>query len=254
MISGYTITRDCILHDYCVEECIRSMLPFCEEVVVGDAMSKDGTRELLERLARETGKIRIVDYPRREDIFDEKDFVLKWVNFTRESLLFPYQFYLDADEVASPEIAKDVKLGETLGKAMRFRRVNFLKDTTHFAPPGTVCSDAVIRSGPSKMWMPMDCAPMCPRDTEYVPIEKRAQGVIFHYGFLRESSAYYRKCRFFQPALIGTHDSRLDAAEKEGVPWMNKITFDRPLGSYTGPHPEIAIPWLRSRGYNPRTR
>ncbi|MDB4337428.1 glycosyltransferase [bacterium] len=56
-VSGYTTTKDCILQDYPFEASISSMLGFCEEVVVVDGGSTDGTWEKLEQLAKENDKL-----------------------------------------------------------------------------------------------------------------------------------------------------------------------------------------------------
>jgi len=52
-ISGYTTTRNCISQKYPYEESIKSMLGFCDEVVVVDGGSDDGTWERLQELAEE---------------------------------------------------------------------------------------------------------------------------------------------------------------------------------------------------------
>lgn len=58
-ISGYTTTRNCILQKYPFEQCIRSMLGFCDEVVVVDGGSVDGTWNVLEELAAEDSRVKI---------------------------------------------------------------------------------------------------------------------------------------------------------------------------------------------------
>lgn len=224
------------------------MLPFCDEVVVGDAMSEDGTRE---RILAIDPRVRIVDYARRENIYNEKDFVAKWVDFTRGHLKGDYQFYLDADEVADPEVGEALQRGYRNKRALWFHRLNFIVDTDNLIPHGRVCAHRVIRSGPTSMFMPMDCPGLDPRDGDWANIQGESGARIYHYGFIREKSAYYRKCRFFQPALIGGHDTRLTEAETTGKPWTDIIKFDVPLLKYSGNHPEIAIPWLKQRGYNP---
>ncbi len=52
-ISGYTTTYNCVGQQYPFEQCIRSMLAFCDEVCVVDGGSTDGTRQRLWELVKE---------------------------------------------------------------------------------------------------------------------------------------------------------------------------------------------------------
>lgn len=52
-LSGYTTTYNCVSQGYPFEQCIRSMLAFCDEVVVVDGGSRDGTLYELFKLAEE---------------------------------------------------------------------------------------------------------------------------------------------------------------------------------------------------------
>lgn len=56
-ISGYTTVRNCIEMEYPWENTIQSMLGFCDEVVVLDGGSTDGTWERLQELASQNSKI-----------------------------------------------------------------------------------------------------------------------------------------------------------------------------------------------------
>lgn len=64
-ISGYTTTLNCIKQGYPYEQCIRSMLTFCSQVVVVDGGSTDGTWEALQAIEQEDpAKIIVVSVPR----------------------------------------------------------------------------------------------------------------------------------------------------------------------------------------------
>ena len=56
-LSGYTTTKDCIEQNYPWRECIKSLLGFCDEVVVVDGGSKDGTWEELQEWSKNESKL-----------------------------------------------------------------------------------------------------------------------------------------------------------------------------------------------------
>jgi glycosyltransferase involved in cell wall biosynthesis len=59
-ISGYTTAYDCIKNEYPYEESIASMLGFCDEVVVVDGGSTDGTWERLAQWASEEPRLKAI--------------------------------------------------------------------------------------------------------------------------------------------------------------------------------------------------
>jgi glycosyltransferase involved in cell wall biosynthesis len=63
-ISGYTTTLDCVRQGYPFEECIESMLGFCDQVVIVDGGSSDGTWERLQAMERaDAARIVVVQHP-----------------------------------------------------------------------------------------------------------------------------------------------------------------------------------------------
>ena len=58
-ISGYTTTLNCITHNYPWKECIKSMLGFCNEVIVVDGGSDDGTWDTLQKWSEEESRLKV---------------------------------------------------------------------------------------------------------------------------------------------------------------------------------------------------
>ena len=98
-VSGYTTTLDCIKHKYPYEDSIKSMLGFCDEVVVVDGGSKDGTWENLVSWAATEPKIKLVKNERdwthkRFAVFDGDQKAVARSHCTGD-----FCWQMDADEV-----------------------------------------------------------------------------------------------------------------------------------------------------------
>lgn len=101
MISGFTVVRNARLMGYPVVESIRSLLPICDEVVVGVGQSDDDTRELIQSIGDK--KIKIFDA--FWDINKTKGGLILSEK-TNEALARcsnDWCFYLQADEVVHEE-------------------------------------------------------------------------------------------------------------------------------------------------------
>lgn len=103
-VSGYTTTLDCIKHQYPYEDSIRSMLGFCDEVVVVDGGSTDGTWEKIEEWAKSEPKIKAY---RNERDWSHKRFAVfdgDQKAVARSKCTGDFCWQMDADEVL-PESA-----------------------------------------------------------------------------------------------------------------------------------------------------
>lgn len=100
-LSGYTTTRNCVSMDYPFQETIKSLLDFCDEVVVMDSSdANDGTRDILAKLEKENkGKLFVyhaeVDWKApNHGVYDG---ALKQA--AREKCTGDYLWQMDCDEV-----------------------------------------------------------------------------------------------------------------------------------------------------------
>lgn len=98
-ISGYVTTKDCIKQEYPIVNCIKSMLDFCDEVVVVDGGSTDGTWELLQKWKQTEDKL-IVHQVLRD--WDSKRFAVfdgAQKAEARKLCTKEYCWQMDADEI-----------------------------------------------------------------------------------------------------------------------------------------------------------
>lgn len=259
-LSGYLIVKDAIKGDYPVVEAARSLLPICNEVLIADCESDDGTLEMLTHFAATEVKVRVISIPWpllpsyeqwKADVprpANDHHFWPALINRVRPLLRYQFQIHLDADEVLFPCAFPEIIKCMDEGGCRWMKRLNFWRDAQSLVPPGWVCGDYVARLGPTALWMPSDEQHPEGEPEMRVKATKHESIVCGHYGFLRKDAAFYAKSKRMQPALAGTYDSRLEEAERTGAPWWTVSTFPGGLVPYTGTHPDVILPWLKERG------
>jgi glycosyltransferase involved in cell wall biosynthesis len=108
-ISGYTTTKDCIDNQYPWEQSIKSMLGFCDEVIVMDGGSKDETYSKLLDWAQDEEKLKVYQVKRdwshpRFAVFDGAQKAL-----ARTKCTMDFCWQMDADEVVHEEDYQKIK-------------------------------------------------------------------------------------------------------------------------------------------------
>jgi len=249
MISGYTCVRNGVELDYCFELTVKSLLPVCEEVVVGYRDSTDGTLDILLQMQKDDPRIRLFMQPWDNPKGDGKWWT-RWINEVRPQLKHQTQLMLDADEVLDDSEACHNKIQEISkrGGAAYFSRLNFVKDAHHLIPHGHCIGHEVSRLGPSNLWMPSD--EPYPKPLPIHSMSTRHSALrIFHYGFIRRMEAFYQKIIVGNTIWFGSVDKRFDKPrETNAEDWYLMVPWGRNLVPWPGKHPVIARQWLAERG------
>lgn len=252
-LVGNVCIRNAFRLDYCIKECIESLLPVCDSVCVSDGESTDGTQEFLrEWMAREP-RIVLNVYKWPEPV-GEPDFWVRWINNNREHIpKGSFHLQLDGDEVLFEQSYAEInRLKERAGEfSVLMKRLNFWADAKSLIPPGVCLADKVIRMGPQRVWTPSD-GPH-PMGAEWVMMQTPSDITIGHYGFLRKREAYFAKSKELHRMFFNTYDQRLVDAEAKGGNWMREIggiEWNGDLVPYDGHHPKVIHQWLKERNYD----
>jgi hypothetical protein len=263
-LSGYVPVRDNFALDYCAQLSVQSLLPICDEVIIGDAGSTDNTLEFFRDWQITEPKIRIVHcvlppLPKPDEV--ERDdpnrppgnpvMLIHWLNEIRAHCRFSMQITLDADEVLDPCSYPEIKQAMADETPRWIKRLNLWKSPQWEAPHGTVCGENVVRMGPTSMEMHSD--EPCPQgEPEIRRLAINGDNMlIVHLGFLRRQEAFLKKSRVVQAMIHNTYDPRLKEAEVTGQSWVDLSPFppNKPLIPCNKRFAPYVNDWLRERGY-----
>lgn len=253
-LGGNVCVRNGDELDYCWREAVLSLLPVCDEVVICDGESTDGTQEAIRDWMNIEPKIKLCVY-KWPDPKGDIDFWVNWLNYARLHVRSDFMIQLDADEILSEQSYPAVRAVKDLAYPQYFSlwcsRYNFWKDERHLIPPGVCLSDRVIRIAPQNVWLPSDGIHRNGGEAVGMARDWREQIQIFHYGFLRKPGAFFKKARALQGYFFDNYDSRLAAVEDDKN-WMTNIKdveWINQLVEFRGSHPALGKVWLRERGY-----
>jgi hypothetical protein len=107
MISGFMIVKNVLKQGYPFVEAIASALPICDEFLISDGLSTDGTYEVVRRLASVNSKIKLFQHkwPDKKNIFVLADVT----NELRAKCQFDYIFSMQANEIVHENTADFIK-------------------------------------------------------------------------------------------------------------------------------------------------
>lgn len=254
MLGGSLFTHNVDQFDYCFRESIASLLELCDEVVVLDAQSTDGTLPALREIASKNPKMKLVEGA-VWDCGHKHERLAVLANQARSYLTTPWHFMLQADEVIHEDsfgIIRQVIAKHPNGhpfNTFAVRRFNLFGDFNHhislhasYKP----CNDTPIRLGLSNQPAIGDAESlMSDRLThEYVNHIKT-----FHYGLVRKSEALMDKtidmqAWFHSPEGV---DKRVLAMKESGNFDPFKLIARSEISPLQSTHPKFMTDWIRER-------
>lgn len=246
-LSGFTFIHNAVEFDYCVEECVLSMLGCCDEVIAIEASSTDTTRERLNAIAERDPRLRIITaqwtpapLSREHNI----DWTRDLGEIGRLAALGRSILYLNADEVMHEKDYAEIRRMADGKTSWMLPRYNFWQDPQHLVPHGRVCGHILWRLAPRKCPVAWGCEALEPCR----PMSPSEVGV-YHYGFIRKPDGFRKKSEIMGQNFIGTIDPIIYEVEKEGIKAMRRCWSPAEDIPFTGTHPALMKPWLTARGY-----
>jgi hypothetical protein len=107
MISGFMIVKNVLAQGYPFIEAIASALPICDEILISDGYSIDGTSEVLEKISNLNPKVKFHRYrwPDKKDI----TILAEVTNEVRSKCRFENIFSIQANEIIHEQSAPVIK-------------------------------------------------------------------------------------------------------------------------------------------------
>ena len=119
MISGFMIAKNLLKQGYPFVEAVASALPICDEFLISDGYSTDGTFELLQKMELLNKKIKISRYNWLKT--KSLNILTDATNEVRKKCSFEYIFYIQANEIVpETDVASIKRLPEILPQAHTF--------------------------------------------------------------------------------------------------------------------------------------
>jgi glycosyltransferase involved in cell wall biosynthesis len=249
-ISGCTFVRNGFLLGYPVKESLQSLLSICDEVVIAVGNSEDDTLKYVQSL--NDPKIKIIETIWDDSMREDGRILAQQTNIALEQCSGDWIIYLQADEVLHEQEIELLKTSMMKAETrpeiegLLFKYLHFFGDYAHIGM-GRQWYRREIRAfrntGSITSWK--DAQGFRVRESDSVFRKLRVLDIpvhIYHYGWVRNPSAYLRKQAAFGRLY---HD---DAWLKEHLPTSEEFPICYELAEFTGTHPEIMHKRIKEDG------
>jgi len=255
-LGGSMFIRNAIQFDYCVAEALDSLCAVCDDVVVVDASSTDGTLDLLAQVQARQPKLRVVPGANWE-CHEKFERLRILADVAKSYLNTDWHFMLQADEViherSFPAIRRAIQ--HPTNRSYMIRRCNLWGDCNHYlrydiAQEHKPVSYEVVRLAT------LDCPAF--GDAEVLQCDPRYMErqvdeiIIYHYGFVRRDANMIDKTINMQSWFWGPGsqpDHRVVEMSKKENPrfeWEVMKTREM-LDAIPYPHPTFSKAWAEER-------
>lgn len=244
-LGGVLFVYNAWKHDYNILESIACLKELCDEVVVLDAGSDDGTAEIV-RACEDDKTLCVCLEPEAWLSQTGRDKLSFFQNIAKSFLGTDYYFLLQADEIIHedcfPAIREAIKSGSP---AFYCSRINLWGSAgTYINVPHDrqPCGTKIIRLAKLKYKSVDDGEGIdAPASQEFIDKIR-----IYHYGFVRKKEVMKSKIIHMQEDVfnLGHHDPKLDGGEVfDSTLWFSGDD----LSPITEPHSKFIKHWIKNR-------
>jgi len=248
-LGGHLFLYNAIQYDYCFIEAIESLLPICDQVIVVDCGSDDGTAGVLFKKYEQHKKVDLF-MGRKWDIGNGYERLRLHANFAREQLKTEWQFMLQGDEILHEDSYKWIKKAIQFGNnnkilTRRFNLFDSMDKYVKFDSKKRPCGDAIVRLAKQDIEVIGDAETL-----NFTNNDSRFLNDIFivHYGFVRDRKKILKKAIDMQGWFGMGVDKRLIQDRDEAGRFRPKLYIpDTELTTIPFRHPKIMNEWINER-------
>ncbi len=221
-LGGTLFAYNALSQDYCIESAVESLKALCDEIILVDAGSNDGTADLMMSFA--DGKTKVVCLPNDEWQKQQgREKLAYFTNIAINLLSTDWNINLQADEVIHEDSFDAIREAIKQPNAESFwnRRINMWANSKHYLdvpdnrkPVG----DVIIRLAKKKYQSIDDAQSIAaqPADADYLDKIR-----IYHMGFIRSKYVHTKKIKHMleEVFLMGGNDPKVEAMGEEFNCW-----------------------------------
>lgn len=240
LLSGFTFIRNAVKYDFPITECVASMLPLVDELVINVGKSDDATEELIAKI--DSPKIRLVRSVWDDSKTDRGLVLSEQTNIALDACRGKWAIYLQADEalheaehVAIRKAVEEADASSGPIEGLRFRYLHFYGGYTLVQRPWNwypseirvVRCGANVRSyGDAQTFRIMAGGSERELDTRLIDAH------VFHYGHARAPEVMERKIRYFHRFWHGDNHG-IDVKTAYKLDWKSLVWY---WGSHPAPY------------------